>query len=235
MTGEAFITAIAALYGASDDDDLCAPLLLALPVTGAAVSTLTDPFGAETICASDETAARLDELQIDLGEGPCWEALRTGRPVLEPDVEGTASERWPVALMAMHETRPGAVFAFPMLVGALRVGSVSLYNRGAGPLADATVEDATMLTAVVARHVLQRALHRAERGGDGADWHGSHYSRREVLQASGVMAAQTGVGADEALLLLRAYAFASGRTVRALAIDVLAGTIDFTDRRDTAL
>lgn len=235
MTGEAFITAIAALYGASEDDDLCAPFLLALPVTGAAISTLTDPFGAETICASDTTAARLDELQIDLGEGPCWEALRTGQPVLEQDVEGTAPDRWPVALMAMHETRPGAVFAFPMRVGALRVGSVSLYNRSAGPLTEATVQDAVALTAVVARHVLQRALNRAERGSDGASWNDSHYSRREVLQASGVMAAQTGVDANTALLLLRAYAFASGRTVRALANDVLAGTIDFTDRPDTAL
>lgn len=234
MTGEAFITAIAALYGAADDDDLCAPFLLALPVTGAAISTLTDPFGAETVCASDATAARLDELQIDLGEGPCWEALRLGHPVLEPDVEGTAPDRWPVALMEMLETRPGAVFAFPMQVGALRVGSVSLYNRSAGPLTDATVEDAMALTAVVARHVLQRALMRAERSSDGTSWKDSHYSRREVLQASGAMAAQTGADADNALLLLRAHAFASGRTVRALANDVLAGTIDFTDRPDTA-
>jgi hypothetical protein len=49
-----------------------------------------------------------------------------------------------------------------------------------------------------------------------------------------VLAAQSGVGADDALLLLRAYAFADGRAVRALANDVLTHTVDFTDRNDSA-
>jgi hypothetical protein len=134
VSGEEFITAIAALYAVATDDELCAPFLHALPLTGAAISTLADPFGIETVCASDTTAARLDELQIDLGEGPSWEAMRTGHPVLEPAVHATTTDRWPVMLMAIRDTNAGAVFAFPMRVGAPSVGAVGVYRETPGPL-----------------------------------------------------------------------------------------------------
>lgn len=72
--------AAAALRRADVGDDLCAPFLSVLPVAGIAISTVGNPFGSERVCASDAIAARLDEIQIDLGEGPCWEAVRTGMP-----------------------------------------------------------------------------------------------------------------------------------------------------------
>ena len=55
------------------------PFVAFLPVTGAAVSTLGDVLGSETLSASDAHAARLDEVQFDLGEGPCWDALRSAQ------------------------------------------------------------------------------------------------------------------------------------------------------------
>lgn len=233
MSAEDFIAAIAALYGAHDDNDLCAPFLLALPVTAATICTLANPFGSETVCASGPVAARLNELEIDLGEGPGWESMRTAQPVLEPNIQATASERWPVALMAIRESELGAVFAFPMHVGDLRVGAVTLYNAAAGSLTDRALQDAVALTSVAARQVLHSALLRIESDKGGTN-PSSHYSRREVHQASGVLAAQTGVDVNDALLLLRAYAFTAGCTVRELASDVIAGTVTFTDRNDTA-
>lgn len=234
MSAEDYIAAIAALYGARGDDDLCAPFLVALPVTAAAICTLAEPFGSETVCASDPVAARLSELEIDLGEGPGREAMRTGRPVLEPDVQATASDRWPVALMALRESELGAVFAFPMHVGALQVGAVLFYNDAAGSLPERALQDASALTSVAARLVLHTALLRSESDNEGTNWETSHYSRREVHQAAGVLTAQSEVDVDDALLLLRAHAFTAGRTVRDLASDVIAGTVTFTDRNDTA-
>ena len=69
---------------------LCGPCVELLPVTGAAVSTLSGPINNETVCASDDVAFRIDELQFDLGEGPCWEAFAARRPVLVPDRFATA-------------------------------------------------------------------------------------------------------------------------------------------------
>jgi hypothetical protein len=231
---EDFITAIAALHGASDEDDLCAPFLSVLPVTGIGISTFRAPFGPEIVCASGPNAAQLEEIQLDLGEGPSWEATRSGRPVFEADVQTAASTAWPIASMAMREADLGAVFAFPMTVGALSVGAVALYRQRCGAISPDIAQDTAALTDAAARQVLRRALTRV---GDASDENAEQpngYSRREIYQASGVLAAQTGVGAGDALLLLRAYAFADGCSVRALAHDVLTHTVDLTNRNDSA-
>lgn len=235
LSGAEFSAGIAALRNAGDLGSLCAPFLSALPVTGVAISTLGDLLGSETVCATDPAAARLDEIQLDLGEGPCWEALRTGVPVLEPDVQTLVSERWPMALMAIRETELGAVFAFPMRVGSLAVGVVDLYDQRAGALTSAAVRGATAMAQVTSRVVLHRALLRGEAGSPEYEENRSRYSRREVYQASGMLAAQTGVGVSDALLLLRAYAFAAGRSVRDLSADVIARRVDFTDDNNAGL
>lgn len=230
-----FTRAAAALHSASVDDDLCAPFLSVLPVTGIAISTVGNPFGSETVCASDMTAARLDEIQLDLGEGPCWEAVRTGMPVLEPDVQRTTSSRWPVALEAMQATGLGAVFAFPMRLGTLDIGVVDLYTNTPSTLDPGPVRQAAALTEAAARQVLRRALLRIESEAEGTpETAAGEYSRREVHQAAGMLAAQTGAHVDDALLILRGHAFAAGRSVRDLAADVVARVVDFTDHNDDA-
>ncbi|WIB61910.1 GAF and ANTAR domain-containing protein [Curtobacterium sp. MCLR17_007] len=221
-----------ALYRAGEQDDLCAPFLAAFPVDSVAISTLGDPLGSETVGASDDSAARWDEIQLDLGEGPCWEALDRGAPVLVPDLQDTETVRWPLALHALRATQLGAVFAFPMHVGPIPVGAVDLFGRASVSLRPSVVEDAVTMTGLVARHVLHRALVRTERAEEGTWNTGSssgRYSRREVHQASGMIAAQTGAGAADSLLLLRAFAHTAGRPVLELAADVIAGRVDFTD------
>src|SRR3954471_20016086 len=71
-------------------------------VTGVAVSTLGDLLGTETLSASDRQAARLYELQFDLGEGAWWDALRTGSPVLEHDLR-EPRHSWPAFTDAIRE------------------------------------------------------------------------------------------------------------------------------------
>ena len=60
--------------GAVGDADLCTPFLRQLPVSGVAVSMFGGAASETLVCASDTLAARLDELQFELGEGPRWEA-----------------------------------------------------------------------------------------------------------------------------------------------------------------
>ena len=42
-----------------------------------------------TVCSSDPVAARWEGLQFDLGEGPQWEVMKTGMPVLSADLYRT--------------------------------------------------------------------------------------------------------------------------------------------------
>jgi hypothetical protein len=60
---------------------------------------------------------------------------------------------------------------------------------------------------------------------DDADAAGG-YSRREVHQATGMVLAQLGVAAADALLIIRGHAFARGRTVREVSADIVARRID---------
>ncbi|MGZ4555887.1 MAG: ANTAR domain-containing protein, partial [Mycobacteriaceae bacterium] len=57
------------------------------------------------------------------------------------------------------------------------------------------------------------------------------FGRREVHQATGMVAVQVGVPIPEALARLRAAAFASQRPILDVARDVVAGNIDFARTR----
>lgn len=211
---------------------LCDPFLAILPVVGASVSILAGPASQSTVCASNSTAARLDEIQFDLGEGPCWDALSTRRPVLTDDVAHHASGVWPMFAEAVRtDARTSSVkglYTFPLTVGSLDIGAVDLYATSKGSLRSDEVSDASALADVAAWQVLRKILadHELE---DGPAVTG--YSRREVHQATGMILAQLDISASDAELLLRAHAFATGRPVREVANDVVERRLDFSADR----
>jgi hypothetical protein len=204
---------------------MCAPCISALPVTGVAISTLSGS-ASETVCASDDVAFRIDELQFDLGEGPSWEAFASREPVLVPDVRGEAHPHWPVFGDAVRETDAGAIFAFPLYVGSTGIGSLGLYRTMAGPLDDQAVHDARSLAATVAKNLLRRIL--ASAGQDGASpgsrndpWQDSPHDRREIHQATGIVMNQLALPVGAAFARLRGHAFATGGTMAEVAHDVV--------------
>jgi len=219
---DALEIAVAALVAGGDD--LCSPLRAAVSMPGAVVSTLGSPMGSETVCASTKLGARIDEIQIDLGEGPSWEALRTRLPVTASDLQVDGGALWPGTWAALRELDVGALFAFPLCVSTLGIGSIALYSMTARELSDADIERMSRLAAIVSSTLLRRALNRLDAPDDGAQE--EPYSRREVHQATGMVAARNSIGVDDALLLLRGHAFAAGRPVRDVAADVIARRLD---------
>jgi len=207
---------------------LCAPFLAVLPVGGAALSVLAGSAGQSTVCSSDDTATRLDEMQFDLGEGPCWDAMSTRAPVLTPDLAVDGAAAWPLFTDAVRNDAASAgvraIYAFPLFVGSLDLGAVDLYSSSVKPLESGQVTDATQLASLAAWQVLRRIL--ADNAVDDLDTP-APYSRREVHQATGMILAQLDISAADAALLLRAHAFASGRTVAEVASDVIERRIDF--------
>ncbi|UFS57518.1 GAF and ANTAR domain-containing protein [Subtercola endophyticus] len=214
---DAFLKAVFDLSAAgAAGTNLCLPFVEGLPIIRAAISTLGDPFGSETVCASDDEAARLDELQIDLGEGPCWQALSSRRPVIEPDIQNSPNPDWPTLSASIQDAGVRAVFAFPLLVGSLRVGAVDLYADTVGTLTPGEIDDAATLAGIAARHIVSGALER-----NALEQPPSVFSRREVHQATGMVLTQLGVSAADALLIIRAHAFAEGLTVREVAATIV--------------
>jgi GAF domain-containing protein len=202
------------------------PLLDAVGLDGVSISTMGEFLGTETLAASDDQVARVDELQFDLGEGPCWDALALGRAVLEPDIRATPRRFWPAFSPAIAQEEVGAIFAFPLLIGPLRVGGIDMYSTEPRELTAEDTAQTEVLAGIVGRHVLRRALREA--GGEDLPGLGSRTSRRAVHQATGMVIAQLGISADDAHLLIQGRAFAEGRPMRDVAEDVLARTLIFT-------
>ncbi|MEN0083456.1 MAG: GAF and ANTAR domain-containing protein [Leifsonia sp.] len=224
---ERFTQAVRELRGdAPSDRDLGRPFVDLFPVSGTAISTLGDLLGSETLYASDPLAARLDELQFDLGIGPCWDALRTARPVIEPDLAAHPRSTWPVFSETAAADGVGSLFAFPMLVGSLQVGAVDMYSRRPMTLDRVQTRQAASLADLVGRVVLRRALVRAAVADP--EEPESPFSRRLIHQASGMVLAQLDISAEDARLVIQGHAFATGRSMMEVSRDIVDGALDFS-------
>jgi len=199
-----------------EGSSLTMPILDVIPVTGAAISTLGDFLGSETVSASDAVAARIDEVQFDLGEGPCWEALGEGMPVLAADLARV--RRWPAFSEAISSLQVGALFAFPLVIGPLRIGALDLYAVRPMELAEEDAKRSAVFASILSRHVLRRAVSTSE-AGEPED--NAPNSRRIIHQATGFVIAQLGISAEDAHLLIQGQAFAQGRSMREVAEDVI--------------
>lgn len=226
--GERFARAMRELSGdVPPEADLSQPFVDVFPVSGSAISTLGDLLGTETVFASDRRAARLDELQFDLGEGPCWDALSSASPVLEPDLRDEPRSAWPAFTAAALAEGVGSLFAFPMLVGSLRVGAVDMYSRHAMTLDRTQTRQAASLADLVGRHVLRRALVSAAVDDDEPAAE-RPFSRRLIHQATGMVLAQLNISADDARLVIQGHAFATGRSMMQVADDIVSKRLDFS-------
>ena len=205
---------------------LCSPFVELLPITGASISVFDGGGRQSTICASDSVAARIEELQFSLGEGPHWETLRTGAPTLVPHLAGAAQEHWPIFGVAVAELDVGALFAFPLSIGAVVVGVVDLYRKSAGELSVGALMTAASLAGTVAGPATRRAIDSAA-DDDPQTEVPTPEMRREVHQATGILLVQLDITATDAFFRLKAHAFATGRPLQDVARDVVARRIDF--------
>ena len=207
---------------------LCTECLSALSVSGVGVALMTaDGPSGVVLAATDGRARQLEELQFALGEGPCVEASSSGRPVLQPDLAAAGSARWPRFGAAVLDAGVRAIFAFPLRVGAIQVGVLDLYRDTPGPLSALDLADALAFTDAATVVVLDLQDHNGH--GGSAALSGPIDSQAEVHQATGMITIQLGISLAEALLRLRAHAYATGQTVSAVAADVVNRRLSFDD------
>jgi GAF domain/ANTAR domain len=209
-----------------------------IPVSGAAISASMSPTARSTMFATNGIAARMEDLQIDLGEGPGTDALRARGPVLISDLQDVASlaGRWPAFTPAALTEGARAVFAFPLILGAADIGLLGLYRDQPGSL-----DDDAHATAVRLADAAMFALIELSNPGEDLDAEASldrlsnedsDFFRAEVFQAIGMVTAQLGVSVEEAAARLRAFAYADDRAVADVARDVVARTLRFAPDSD---
>jgi GAF domain/ANTAR domain len=206
---------------------LCRVCAAAVPVSGVGLALMTAAGHGCTVTATDGAAAVMEDLQQALGEGPCMDASRDGRPVLHSDLAATGSSRWPGFTAGALEAGIAAVFAFPLQVGAIRLGVLGLYRDTTGALDRLQLAEAlafaeaatTILLHLQGKSPLGQPLH--PRLAEAVE------SRREIHQATGMIAVQAAVGLTEALLLLQAHAYSSECPLLEVAQDVVTRRLRF--------
>ena len=198
----------------------------ALPITGVGLSWMTDQGPGAMLAATDEGARLMEELQFSLGEGPCIDSSRSGRPVLQADLARTAPALWPAFSSQALEAGIAAIFAFPLQVGAVRMGVLDLYRDQAGGLTEADLTEA-LAYADAATAVLLQLQADSGSGEVHRDLAGSMYDRAEVHQATGMISVQLGIPVKDAMTVLRARTFASDRSIIDVAHDVVTRKLRF--------
>jgi hypothetical protein len=205
---------------------LCEAAAGALSASGAGVSVMAEDGARGVAAASDPASERIEEIQFVLGEGPCIDAFASRRPVLVPNLTDGAAYRWPAYTPAAHDEGVRAVFAFPLQVGAARLGVLDVFRARAGPLSGSELRQALKFTDLAVRTLLD-GQDRATGGAaaDGLDEAIEHSA--ELFQAQGMVMVQLGVSLAEALVRIRAHTYAENRRLNDVARDIVARRLRF--------
>lgn len=211
----------AAVVGSGLDaaDRLCRACVSVLTVDGASLSLMHNGTLQATIGASGELSRRLDELQFTFGEGPCYDAIRTSRPVQVADLRDPAEQRWPAYAAAVIETSVRAVYALPVSAAAQPIGVLDLFRGAPGLLSEKDLAGG-LLAAQLASLPLMDLLDNDQAHESGAADAGrtlAALERVEVYQATGMLMGQLECDPSEALVRLRAHAFSVGLTASEVA------------------
>jgi GAF domain-containing protein len=198
-------------------------------MTGAGIMLMAGEVPRGSVCTTNEVSALVEELQFELGEGPCVDAHHQGRPVLEPDLAAPVVPRWLAFTGPAVEAGVRAVFGFPLQVGEVRLGALNLYCDQPGPLTAEQHADALVMAGVAAQAVLLMQAN-APPGKLALELESGANFQYVVHQASGMVAVQLGVSVGKALIRLRAYAFGNDRPLTEVAQAVVARTLRFDDQ-----
>lgn len=205
---------------------MCSAATNALRVTGASIVLMSAGGNPGSIFASAPMVENLEGVQFTLGVGPTAEAYRWGVPVIETDLAGGRPQRWMGFVGPAADAGIGAVFSFPLQIGAASIGVLTLYQGHRGPLGDDTYADAMVLAGILTRAILAMQAGASE-DVVAAGLCPASSSNAEIHQASGMVSVQLDIGVGEALGRLRARAFVEGRTVDEVAIEVVRRRIRF--------
>jgi len=228
--------------------DACAVAVSSAGASGAWMAAASGRGPDIVICVTDPVSEQLAELELMLGEGPCHDMLATAAPVLAADLDDEETgRRWPAFTPEARKAGAAALFTFPLMIGAIRSGAMGLYRGSPGPLSGPRLGDCLLLADAATVLLLDSVDYGDTPAADGSAVRrdgapsGPVAHRAEIDQATGMLTVQLGVGAAEAFVRLRAYAYAQDRRLADVARDIVTRRLrlypdperDTEPRRDT--
>ncbi|RBY90538.1 GAF and ANTAR domain-containing protein [Blastococcus sp. TF02A-26] len=161
--------------------------------------TLARTSGGVTVAASGELAARADERQYQVDDGPCLQAMREGVVVRVADMR--SDDRWGPYPSLAAQVGVRSSLSIPLVVEDRSRGALNFYSTGTGSFTDRDEELATRWAAQ-ATGALAVALRIADGHERAEQLLGGMDTRTTIGQAVGLLMAQERCSAEEAFRLL---------------------------------
>ena len=151
-----------------------------------------------TVASSDSTALQVDELEKQLDQGPCLDAMDDSEPDQHLCADLTTGSQWPVlAERILAETSVRGMAGFRIRQDGQKVGALNVFSDTPGALTEKSLDQALMLTAFAS--VTLTAL---ERGEEASTLRRGLQSNREIGKAVGLLMAMHKIGDDAAFEML---------------------------------
>ncbi|HLN78165.1 MAG TPA: GAF and ANTAR domain-containing protein [Nocardioidaceae bacterium] len=150
-----------------------------------------------TAAASDDIARHVDDLEREVGEGACVDAIHDEAAQLDPDL--TSASAWPrLRERVVDETPVRGMAGFRLLLGDQKIGSLNVFSDRPHALTESSVDQAAVLAAFASVALVAAANHQQARTlREGLE------SNREIGKAVGLMMAFHKVTDEEAFAILR--------------------------------
>lgn len=159
---------------------------------------------------SGQLAKDADELQYEVGEGPCLHAIREQETYLVDDLK--EEERWPKFRERALALGVASMITFRLFVERETIGALNLYSRQPHAFDDEAVKLGTIFashSAVALKAAISEAGHEA-----------AIQSRDVIGQAKGIIMERQGLSADDAFDLLREISQGENRRLRDIADEI---------------
>jgi GAF domain-containing protein len=171
--------------------------------TGAVIEsavTLQRRKRSTVIAGSSDDAILLDGIEQRLGDGPCTEAVRTGKPVLVPDV--STDSRWPRYCQELSALGCRSVLGVPLHLGPDASGALNFFSPAMCVFTPATLTEAANF-AGMASQALRLAIRIAAAEELAENLRAALESRTAIDLACGMIMAQNRCSKEEAIEILR--------------------------------
>lgn len=205
--------------GESEIQRFCSAGVEILGVEGVTICLVTNNvLGAQSSSAIE--FALLDEEQFALGDGPTFDAATAFDPIWGKHLQTSHNKkRWPLFSHFAESKGIYAALAFPLRVGDSHLGVLTAYRTQDDPISTDALADGVTLAAMVSSFVISQLAGKSALDIDEAF---GAISRDQSLVhfASGIVAEQLNISIVEAMVRIRAYAYASG-----LPLDVISSRI----------
>lgn len=133
-------------------DHLVERIVEVLPIDAAGVTLISPGRDPYYVAASDDSALEYEQLQSELGEGPCTVAYTDGHAISVPDLRH--DNQFPVFARRALAEGLEAAFAFPLRHEDRRFGALDLYRGTPGALSARQLDVAQTFANVAAAYLI---------------------------------------------------------------------------------